>query len=78
MKLEASCGTDGYKVGHGPMYRRGTKRVNSNNTPRTDRIYRQKATSFYDGLLVVAGIQGGVQEILKYGKTHSSANRRVR
>jgi nicotinamide phosphoribosyltransferase len=63
LKLEASCGTDGYKVGHGPMYRRGTKRVNSNNTPRTDRIYRQKATSFYDGLLVVAGIQGGVQEI---------------
>lgn len=63
MKLEAPFGTDGYKVGHGPMYRRGTKLVYSNDTPRTDRIYRMDATRFYDGLLVVAGIQGGVQEI---------------
>lgn len=63
MKLEATCGTDIYKVGHGPMYRRGTRGVNANNTPRTDRIYRDKATSFYDGFLVVAGLQGGVQEI---------------
>jgi len=63
MKLEATCGTDIYKVGHGPMYRRGTNRVNANNTPRTDRIYRDKATAFYDGFLVVAGLQGGVQEI---------------
>lgn len=63
MQLDAPFGTDGYKVGHGPMYRRGTKKVYSNCTPRTDRIYRQDATRFYDGLLVVAGIQGGVQEI---------------
>lgn len=63
MKLEASFGSDGYKVGHGPMYRRGTRRVYTNQTPRTDKIYRREATPFYDGLLVVAGIQGGIQEI---------------
>ena len=63
MKLEATCGTDIYKVGHGPMYRKGTRRVCANQTPRTDRIYRDKATAFYDGFLVVAGLQGGVQEI---------------
>lgn len=63
MKLEAAFCSDGYKVGHGPMYRFGTREVNANNTPRTDKIYRSKCTAFYDGLLVVAGIQGGVQEI---------------
>lgn len=55
--------TDGYKLGHGPMYRRGTQRVGSNLTPRTDKIYRRNCTAFYDGKLVWVGGQAAIQEL---------------
>lgn len=55
--------TDGYKLGHGPMYRKGTTTVGSNLTPRTDKIYARNATAFYDGKLVWVGGQGAVQEL---------------
>lgn len=55
--------TDGYKLGHGPMYRKGTTRVGSNLTPRTDKIYARNATAFYDGKLVWVGGQAAVQEL---------------
>lgn len=55
--------TDGYKLGHGPMYRKGTTVVGSNLTPRTDKIHRRNCTSFYDGKLVWVGGQAAVQEL---------------
>lgn len=55
--------TDGYKLGHGPMYRKGTTTVGSNLTPRTDKIHRRNATAFYDGKLVWVGGQAAVQEL---------------
>lgn len=61
--LPAATITDGYKVGHGAMYADGTTLVYSNLTPRSDKIYRRNCTEFYDGKLVVVGIQGAVQEI---------------
>jgi nicotinamide phosphoribosyltransferase len=63
MKLRALTNTDGYKVHHRLMYANGTEKVYSNLTPRTDKIYRQKATRFYDGKLVFIGAQGAVQEL---------------
>lgn len=47
------------------MYADGTELVYSNLTPRSDRIYRQKATRYYDGKLVVIGLQGAVMEIVE-------------
>ncbi len=64
MNLFAPFNSDGYKLGHASMYADGTEVVYSNLTPRSDRIYRQKATRFYDGKLVVIGIQGAVMEIV--------------
>lgn len=61
--LPAATTTDGYKVSHGAMYADGTTLVYSNLTPRSDKIYRRNCTEFYDGKLVVVGIQGAVQEI---------------
>lgn len=55
--------TDGYKLGHGPMYRKGTTQVGSNLTPRTDKIHRRNCTAFYDGKLVWVGGQAAVQEL---------------
>lgn len=55
--------TDGYKLGHGPMYRKGTTVVGSNLTPRTDKIHRRNCTAFYDGKLVWVGGQAAVQEL---------------
>ena len=55
--------TDGYKLGHGPMYRKGTTQVGSNLTPRTDKIHRRNCTTFYDGKLVWVGGQATVQEL---------------
>lgn len=65
MNLFAPFNSDGYKLGHASMYADGTEAVYSNLTPRSDRIYRQKATRFYDGKLVVIGIQGAVMEIVE-------------
>lgn len=55
--------TDGYKLGHGQMYRKGTTTVSSNLTPRTDKIHRRNCTAFYDGKLVWVGGQAAVQEL---------------
>lgn len=63
MKLRAATVTDGYKVGHGPLYATGTQSVNSNLTPRSDKIYLRNCTHFYDGKLVFIGAQGAVQEV---------------
>lgn len=63
MKLRAATTTDGYKVGHGPLYATGTQSVNSNLTPRSDKIYLRNCTHFYDGRLVFIGAQGAVQEV---------------
>jgi nicotinamide phosphoribosyltransferase len=63
MFFEMMFATDGYKLGHGPMYRRGTTKVGSNLTPRTDKIHRRGCTMFYDGKLVWVGGQAAVQEL---------------
>lgn len=63
MFFEMMFATDGYKLGHGPMYRRGTTTVGSNLTPRTDKIHRRGCTMFYDGKLVWVGGQAAVQEL---------------
>lgn len=65
MQLQASTNSDGYKLGHADMYADGTTKVYSNLTPRTDKIYRQKATEFYDGKLVFFGAQGAIHEIIE-------------
>lgn len=55
--------TDGYKLGHGPMHRKGTAKIGSNLTPRSDKIHRRNCTAFYDGKLVWVGGQAAVQEL---------------
>lgn len=65
MNLFAPFNSDGYKLAHAEMYSNGTTRVYANNTPRNDRIYRRTATRFYDGKLVVLGMQGAIQEIVE-------------
>lgn len=64
--IRAASLTDGYKVGHGPLYIDGTTVVYSNNTPRSDKIYLKNCTRFYDGRLVFVGAQGAVQEIHEF------------
>ena len=64
MKVFAPHGTDGYKLGHAEMYPQKTEMVYSNNTPRSNRLF--KGSSLYDGKLVVFGPQGGFQEIVEY------------
>lgn len=63
MNLNALTCTDSYKLGHAVMYVDGTTKVYSNLTPRSDKIYRRNCTQFYDGKIVVLGVQGAVQEI---------------
>ena len=63
MRLRAPTVTDGYKISHADMYADGTTKVVANLTPRSDKIYRRNCTRFYDGKLVVVGMQGAVQEI---------------
>lgn len=63
MQHEPQYDVDGYKTGHGPMYRKGTTKVGSNLTPRTDKIHLRNCTSFYDGKLVWVGAQQTVQEL---------------
>ena len=65
MNIFAPFNSDGYKLGHAAMYADGTETVYSNLTPRSDRIYRQKATRYYDGKLVVIGMQGAIMEIVE-------------
>jgi len=63
MFFEMMFGTDGYKLGHGGMKRKGTTHSVANLTPRTDKIYRRTCTSFYDGKLVWVGGEAAVAEI---------------
>lgn len=63
MFFEMMFGTDGYKLGHGPMKRKGTTETLANLTPRTDKIYRRTCTAFYDGKLVWVGGEAAIQEI---------------
>lgn len=63
MFFEMMFGTDGYKLGHGPMKRKGTTETLANLTPRSDKIYRRTCTSFYDGNLVWIGGEAAIQEI---------------
>jgi nicotinamide phosphoribosyltransferase len=65
LNIFAPFNSDGYKLGHAAMYADGTETVYSNLTPRSDRIYRQKATRYYDGKLVVIGMQGAIMEIVE-------------
>lgn len=64
MNLFAAFNSDGYKLGHPDMYADGTEVVSSNLTPRSDRIYKSTATKYYDGKLVVLGMQGAVAEVV--------------
>lgn len=63
MFFEMMFGTDGYKLGHGGMKRKGTQFSQANLTPRTDKIHRRQCTAFYDGKLVWVGGEAAVAEI---------------
>lgn len=65
MNLFAAFNTDGYKQLHGQMYATGTELVYNNLTPRSDKIYRRTATKYYDGKLVLVGVQGAFMEIVE-------------
>lgn len=65
MNLFAAFMSDGYKIAHPDMYADGTEVVSSNLTPRSDRIYKRTATKYYDGKLVVVGMQGAIMEVVE-------------
>lgn len=56
-----AIGTDVYKLGHAPMYQKGTDMVYGNLTPRSNRLF--KAPVGYDGKMVVIGTHAAVQEL---------------
>lgn len=65
MNLFAPFNSDGYKISHADMYAEGTESVYSNLTPRSDRIYKRTATRYYNGKLVLVGVQGALMEIVE-------------
>lgn len=65
MNLFAPFNSDGYKILHGQMYAEGSEVVYSNLTPRSDKIYRRSCTKYYDGSLVLVGLQGALIEIVE-------------
>ena len=65
MNIFAPFNSDGYKLGHAAMYADGTTKVYSNLTPRSDRIYRERATRYYDGHLHLVGLQGAMHELVE-------------
>lgn len=65
MNLFAPFNSDGYKLGHAAMYAVGTESVYSNLTPRSDRIYKRNATRYYNGKLVLVGVQGSLLEMVE-------------
>lgn len=65
MNLFAPFNSDGYKLAHADMYAEGTQEVYSNLTPRSDQIYRQRSTRYYDGKLVLVGVASAFQEIVE-------------
>lgn len=56
---------DGYKMGHGPIYPKGTNFAYGNGTPRADRLFRgsKSESMFYDSKVVWFGIQAVMREI---------------
>jgi len=65
MNLFAAFNSDGYKLLHGQMYAEGSEVVYSNLTPRSDKIHRRSCTKYYDGRLVLVGLQGAFLEIVE-------------
>lgn len=63
--LFAPTATDGYKVGHRPLYPNGTNFTYSNGTFRSDRLFldNKSKSRFWDGKLVFYGLQGVMREI---------------
>jgi nicotinamide phosphoribosyltransferase len=63
--LFAPTATDGYKVGHRPLYPDGTNFTYSNGTYRSDRLFvdNKSKSRFWDGKIVNYGLQGVMREI---------------
>ncbi len=63
--LFAPTATDGYKVGHRPLYPDGTNFAYSNGTFRSDRLFidNKSKSRFWDGKITYVGIQGVLREI---------------
>lgn len=66
-KLKPATATDSYKIFHADGYTPGTQFIYSNLTPRSDKIFMRgiskEVAKFYDGKLIVMGIQGAVKEL---------------
>lgn len=62
MSNPAIC-TDFYKVSHYNMFPKGTTKVYSNFTPRSDRL-ANKIDAAFDGRIVFFGLQGFIKEFL--------------
>lgn len=63
--LFAPTTTDGYKVGHRPLYPNGTTFTYSNGTFRSDRLFidNKSKSRFWDGKVAYVGMQGVLREI---------------
>ena len=63
--LSAPTATDGYKVGHAPLYPEGIEFLYSNGTFRTTQLFRnsQSASELYDNKVVWVGFQGALREL---------------
>ena len=68
-KINPLHSTDSYKLGHRNMYPKGTELVFSNMTARSDRLFKDMVPPrFYDGKLVVFGIQAVVKNMIETWK----------
>lgn len=63
--LNAMCAIDFYKLGHRPMYPKGTEFVFSNWTARSTKHF-PAVEGFFDGRHLLIGIQGFVIEFLEH------------
>lgn len=63
--LFAPTATDGYKVGHRPLYPDGTNFTYSNGTFRSDKLFlnNKSVSRFWDHKVVLFGVQGSLREI---------------
>lgn len=68
-EIFAPHAVDSYKVSHHTMYTPGTTKIYSNFTPRSDSYFRSSmnnaARAFYDGKVVVFGIQGALKNMIE-------------
>lgn len=57
--------TDGYKVGHRPLYPEGTNFAYSNGTFRSDKLFigSKSASVFWDHKVLLVGIQAAIREV---------------